>query len=81
VAGLAYVVLWEGAAANVVGGARILSISHYGLAVATSIAPGHALKPGVGLATACVLGAVVTAVTLAVAVRKLGSFTLRGETA
>jgi ABC-2 type transport system permease protein len=81
VAGLAYVVLWEGAAANVVGGARILSISHYGLAVATSIAPGHALKPGVGLATACVLGAVVTALTLAVAVRKLGSFTLRGETA
>jgi ABC-2 type transport system permease protein len=81
VAGLAYVVLWEGVLANVVGGARILSISHYGLAVATSIAPGHALKPGVGLATACVLGAVVTALTLAAAVRKLGSFTLRGETA
>ena len=81
VAGLAYVVVWEGVLANVVGGARILSISHYGLAVAGSIAPGHALKPGVGLATACVLGAIATAVTLAVAVRKLGSFTLRGETA
>ena len=81
VAGLAYVVVWEGVLANVVGGARILSISHYGLAVAGSIAPGHALKPGVGLATACVLGAIVTALTLAVAVRKLGSFTLRGETA
>ena len=81
VAGLAYVVIWEGVLANVVGGARILSVSHYGLAVATSIAPGHALKPGVGLATACVLGAIVTAVTLALAVRKLGSFTLRGETA
>jgi ABC-2 type transport system permease protein len=81
VAGLAYVVIWEGVLANVVGGARILSISHYGLAVAASIAPGHALKPGVGLATACVLGVIVTAVTLAVAVRKLGSFTLRGETA
>ena len=81
VAGLAYVVVWEGVLANVVGGARILSISHYGLAVASSIAPGHALKPGVGLATACVLGAIVTALTLAVAIRKLGSFTLRGETA
>ena len=81
VAGLAYVVVWEGVLANVVGGARILSISHYGLAVAGSIAPGHALKPGVGLATACVLGAIVTALTLAVAIRKLGSFTLRGETA
>ena len=81
VAGLAYVVIWEGVLANVVGGARILSVSHYGLAVATAIAPGHALKPGVGLGTACVLGAIATAVTLAVAVRKLGSFTLRGETA
>ncbi|HEY6498767.1 MAG TPA: ABC transporter permease subunit [Streptosporangiaceae bacterium] len=81
VAGLAYVVIWEGVLANVVGGARILSVSHYGLAVAASIAPGHALKPGVGLATACVLGAIVTAVTLGVAIRKLGSFTLRGETA
>jgi ABC-2 type transport system permease protein len=81
VAGLAYVVIWEGMLANLVGGARILSVSHYGLAVAASIAPGHALKPGVGLATACVLGVIVTAVTLAVAIRKLGSFTLRGETA
>jgi ABC-2 type transport system permease protein len=81
VAGLAYVVIWEGVLANAVGGARILSVSHYGLAVAASIAPGHALKPGVGLATACVLGAIVTAVTLGVAIRKLGSFTLRGETA
>jgi ABC-2 type transport system permease protein len=81
VAGLAYVVIWEGVLANVVGGARILSVGHYGLAVAAAIAPGHALKPGVGLAPACVLGAVATALTLAVAVRKLGSFTLRGETA
>ena len=81
VAGLTYVVLWEGVLANVVGGARILSVSHYGLAVAAAIAPGHALRPGVGLVAACVLGAVITAGTLAAAVRRLGSFTLRGETA
>ncbi|HWG13943.1 MAG TPA: ABC transporter permease [Streptosporangiaceae bacterium] len=81
IAGLGYVVIWEGVLANLVGGARILSVSHYGLAVASSVAPGHALKPGVGLATACVLAAVVTAVTLVAAVYRLGSFTLRGETA
>ena len=80
VAGLTYVVLWEGVLANVVGGARILSVSHYGLAVAGAIAPGHALRPGVGLVAACVLGAVITAGALAAAVRRLGSFTLRGET-
>jgi ABC-2 type transport system permease protein len=79
VAGLAYVVIWEGVAANVIGGARILSISHYGLAVASAIAPGHALRPGLGLATACILGAIITVVTLTAAVRRLGSFTLRGE--
>jgi ABC-2 type transport system permease protein len=81
IAGLGYVVIWEGLLANLVGGARILSVSHYGLAVASSVAPGHALQPGVGLVTACVLGAVIIAVTLAVAVRQLGSFSLRGETA
>jgi ABC-2 type transport system permease protein len=81
IAGLGYVVIWEGVLANLVGGARILSVSHYGLAVASSVAPGHALRPGVGLVTACVLGAVIIAVTLAVAVRQLGSFSLRGETA
>jgi ABC-2 type transport system permease protein len=81
IAGLGYVVIWEGVLANLVGGARILSVSHYGLAVASSVAPGHALQPGVGLVTACVLGAVIIAVTLAVAVRQLGSFSLRGETA
>ncbi len=81
VAGLAYVVVWEGVLANVVGGARILSVSHYGLAVAASVAPGHALQAGIGLTAACVLGAAVTAGTLAAAVRRLGSFSLRGETA
>ena len=80
-AGLCYVLIWEGVLANLVGGARILSIGHYGLAIASSIAHDPALKPGVGLATACVLGAIVTAGTLAAAVRRLGSFSLRGETA
>ena len=64
--------IWEGVLGNIVGGARILSIAHYGLAVASSVAPGHALRPGVGLVTACVLGAIIIAVTLAVAVRQLG---------
>jgi ABC-2 type transport system permease protein len=81
VAGLGYVLIWEGVLANLVGGARILSVSHYALAVANAVAPGHALRPGVGLSTACVLGAIVTAGTLVAAVRRLGSFSLRGETA
>jgi ABC-2 type transport system permease protein len=80
-AGLFYVLLWEGVLANSVGGARMLSAGHYALAVASSVAPTTALEPGMSLATACVLGSVVTVAALAAAVRKLSSFSLRGEAA
>jgi ABC-2 type transport system permease protein len=78
-AGLFYVLLWEGVLANFVGGARMLSAGHYGLAVANSVAHDAALDPGMSLATACALGAVVTVAALAAAIRKLSSFSLRGE--
>jgi ABC-2 type transport system permease protein len=78
-AGLFYVLLWEGVLASSVGGARMLSAGHYSLAVANSVAHDAALDPGMGLATACVLGTVVTITALAAAIRKLSSFSLRGE--
>lgn len=80
-AGMFYIVLWEGALANFVGGARFLSVGHYALAMANSVARDPALKAGVNLATACVLGGIVTVAALAVAVRKLASFSLRGDLA
>ncbi len=79
--GLFYVVLWEGALANFVGGARILSVGHYALAMANSVAHDPALTPGVSLTTACAAGGAVTVAALAVAVRKLASFSLRGDAA
>ena len=79
--GLFYVVLWEGALANFVGGARILSVGHYALAMANSVAHDPALTPGVSLITACAAGGAVTVAALAVAVRKLASFSLRGDAA
>lgn len=80
-AGLFYILIWEGVLANVVGGARILSIGHYALAMANSVAHDGALDPGVSLTTACVMSAIVTAAGLALAIRKLGSFSLRGDAA
>jgi ABC-2 type transport system permease protein len=80
-AGLFYVLIWEGLLANFVGGARMLSAGHYGLAVASSVAHDAALDPGMSLTTACVMGAVVTVAALAAAIRKLSSFSLRGEAA
>ena len=80
-AGLFYVLLWEGVLANTVGGARMLSAGHYGLAVANAVAHDAGLAPGMGLATAIVLGLVVIAAALAAATRKLSSFSFRGDPA
>jgi ABC-2 type transport system permease protein len=80
-AGLFYVLIWEGVLANFTGGARVLSIGHYALAMANSVAHDTALSPGVSLATACVLGAVITVAALVLAVRKLSAFSLRGDAA
>ncbi len=80
-AGLLYVLLWEGVLANFTGGARVLSIGHYALAMAAAVAPGAAIKPGINLATACVLGAVITVAALVLAVRKLAAFSLRADAA
>ena len=67
--------------ANFVGGARILLVGHYALAVANSVAHDPALTPGVSLTTASAAGGVVTVAAPAVAVRKLASFSLRGDAA
>ena len=70
-----------GALANFVGGARILSACHYALALANEVARDRALNPGVNLATAVAMGSIVTVLALAVAIRKLASFSLRGDAA
>jgi len=79
--GLLYVLLWEGVLANFTGGARVLSIGHYALAMAVAVAPGSGIDPGISLAAACVLGAVVTVAALVLAIRKLSAFSLRADAA
>lgn len=77
--GLLYVLVWEGLLSNFIGGARILSIGHYSLAVASAIARDSSLQAGLSLATAVTLGIIVTVAGLCVAVRRLASFSLRGD--
>ena len=79
--GLGYVLLWEGLLGNLVGGARLLSAGQYSLGIAAAIVRRPALDPRLGLATSLVMGVLVTAVALAVATRRLGSFALKGEPA
>jgi ABC-2 type transport system permease protein len=79
--GLLYVLVWEALLANFAGGVRLLSVSHYGLGIANGFASDTALEAGLSVLTSVVMGAVVTAAALALAVKLLSSFTLKGEPA
>ncbi len=77
--GLLYLLIWEGVLANFASGARVLSVGQYSLAIANAIAHDSELNAHLGLGTAIVMGAIVTAGTLALAVRRLSAFSLKGD--
>ena len=78
--GLAYVVVWEGLVGNFVSGARLLSVGQYSLGVANAIAhDGTALNASLSLGTSAVMGAIVTAAAIVIAVRALSAFSLKGD--
>jgi ABC-2 type transport system permease protein len=79
--GLLYVLIWEALLANFVSGARLLSVSHYGLGIANGFAHDPALNAGLTTGTSVVMGAIVTVVALVLAVKLLRSFTLKGDPA
>jgi ABC-2 type transport system permease protein len=79
--GLLYVLVWEILLANFVGGARLLSVSHYGLGIANGFMGDPALQAGLNVLTSVVMGIIVTAAALLLATSLLSSFTLKGEPA
>lgn len=79
--GLLYVLLWEGLLANLVAGVGLLSIGHYALAIAKSIAHNSALQPHQTVATGIGMGAAVTVIALAIAVNGLSAFSIKGDIA
>jgi len=79
--GLLYVLVWETLLSNFVSGVKLLSVSHYGLGIANGILNDPLLEAGLGVLTSIVMGAIVTAVALALAMNLLSSFTLKGEPA
>ena len=79
--GLLYVLIWEALLSNVVSGARLLSVSHYSLGIANGIAHDTTLDAGLSVATSVIMGTIVTVAALALAIRLLSSFTLKGEPA
>src|SRR5215468_4200705 len=69
--GLLYVLIWEAVLGNFVSGARLLSVEQYSLGVANAIADDAALRAGLGLTTAVVMGVIVTGAALVFATRQL----------
>jgi len=79
--GLLYVLIWEALLSNFVSGARLLSVSHYGLGIADGFAHDPSQAAGLAVPTSVIMGAVVTVAALALATNLLSSFTLKGEPA
>ncbi len=79
--GLAYVVIWEGVVAALFAGTRVVSVRQHALAVAEALGGSGAagiaeLEPGV----AVVVGAIATILAVVLAIRRLETGELRGET-
>jgi ABC-2 type transport system permease protein len=77
--GLLYLLIWESLLGNFVGGARLLSVEQYALGIANSIAHDANLNAHLSVGTAVPMGVIVTAVTLALAIRRLAAFSLKGD--
>ena len=77
--GLLYLLVWESLLSNVVSGVRVLSVSQYSLGIANSIARDANLNAHLGVATAAIMGALVTVAALVLAIRRLSAFSLKGD--
>ena len=78
--GLAYILLWEGLLTNLLTGTRSLAVQQYAVSVATKIAGPDILGPSVSFPTAGVMAAVFVVGGTALAIDRLRSFTVAGET-
>jgi ABC-2 type transport system permease protein len=78
--GLGYVMLWEGVLGNLLASTRVLSIHQYAVTIADRIAPNDVLVSHVGFALAVVMSAVILAAGTVLAIDRLRSFAVTGET-
>ncbi len=81
IVGLAYVVIWEGVVAGLFAGTRIVSVRQHALAVAEAMGGSAAADTAeLALSSAVVAGALITLAAAVLAVRRLQTVELRGET-
>jgi ABC-2 type transport system permease protein len=78
--GLAYILIWEGLLTNLISGTGVLSVRRYAIAVSDWIADSDLLTGNVSVPVALVMAAVLTVGSTVLAIDRLRSFTLTGET-
>jgi ABC-2 type transport system permease protein len=78
--GLVYILVWEGLLGRFVSGTRVLSIEQYVITIADRIAPTDLLTGQVSLTIAVIMSVVITVACTVVAVDRLRSFSIAGET-
>jgi ABC-2 type transport system permease protein len=78
--GLAYVLIWEGLLTNILTGTRVLSIYQYVVAVVDRVASNDLLSPQVSLAVALSMTFIFTVGFTLLAIDRLRSFAVVGET-
>ncbi|SCE90544.1 ABC transporter permease subunit [Micromonospora chokoriensis] len=78
--GLVYVLIWEGLLGNFVSGTKVLSIQQYVIALADRIAPSGLLETSVSVPVASVMTALVSVGFTVLAIDRLRSFSVAGET-
>ncbi len=77
--GLLYLLVWEGLLGSLVAGVRLLSVDQYALGIANSLARTGRLHAHLTLPTAIGMSVAVTCIALALAARRLASFSLKGD--
>ncbi|WP_433535658.1 ABC transporter permease [Micromonospora sp. CA-249363] len=78
--GLVYVLIWEGLLGNFVSGTKVLSIQQYVIALADRLAPSGLLETSVSVPVATVMTALVSVGFTVLAIDRLRSFSVAGET-
>ena len=78
--GLVYVVLWEGVLGNLLTGSRQLSIEQYVITIADWLAPSDLLDGAVSVPVSFVMAVAFMVGMTALAVQRLRSFSVAGET-
>ncbi|SCE88653.1 ABC-2 type transport system permease protein [Micromonospora purpureochromogenes] len=78
--GLVYVLIWEGLLGNFVRGTKVLSVQQWVVAMADRMAPTDLLSTTVSVPVAAVLTGVVAVGFTVLAIDRLRSFSMAGET-